>query len=286
MMLFNRIKAKAFHYTWDLAYGKYEESIVFRGIKEEEVRIVHNPYKHKWFADPFIYDEDDLFLQLFVEEFDKAIKRGRIAHITIDKQTDTIVKCSVILDLPTHLSFPVIYRIGDRVYVHPENSSSGRSFIYEYDNELDLLVNPVLVVDRPLTDAVIRRTDSGFEISATTEEDSNGRVLLKFESTSFWGPYAEKESVVFPWKTARMAGCFIDTNDAIIRPAQNCIGDYGRAVWFYKNESVVGQLLPWGKYDGLHTFNTNGNSFVIDLKKYDNVVMYRIKDALKRIVNC
>lgn len=285
MKFINRIKSRIFHYTWDLAYGKYNESIIEKGLRKNDVRVVHNPYKDKWFADPFIYDEDDLYLHLFVEEFDKKVKRGRIAHIKIDKASNTIDSCNIILDLPTHLSFPAIYRVGDKVYVQPENFSSGCSYIYEYDKDSDSLVNQMMVVDMPLTDAVIHAVNNGYEMSATVGDDSNGSVLSIFKSMSFTGPYHVNGTMVFPNNSARMAGRFIETEDNIVRPAQNCNGDYGKAVWFYKDNTVVGKLLPWGKYDGLHTFNIFGDTFVIDLKKYDNVILYRVKELIKRLIN-
>lgn len=43
----------------------------------------------------------------------------------VNKKDNEIKECSIILDLPTHLSFPVIYNVDGEIYVHPENSASG-----------------------------------------------------------------------------------------------------------------------------------------------------------------
>lgn len=282
MNIITKIKGLLLHYTWDLAYGKYDDSIIEKGLTKTDVNVVKNPYKTKWFADPFIYEDDERFLQLFVEEFDKKIKRGRIARIRIDKSTNAIVECKIILDLPTHLSFPAIYRVEDRVYVHPENSESGNSYMYEYDVNADCLVNPVLVVDKPLTDAVIRKAEEGYTMTATLVDNANGNVMSVFQSQSFLGPYKEKETLTMPNNSARMAGHYINTKNGIIRPAQNCNGDYGKAVWFYNDDVLVGQILPWGKYDGVHTFNNYGCGFVIDLKVYDFVHLYRLKNRIRK----
>lgn len=129
----NSIKQKFAHYTWDIAYGIYSERIVTEGLKGIKLHIVSNPYKNKWFADPFILEEDDENIQFLVEEFDYYVRRGRIARIMVDKKDNKIIECSIILDLPTHLSFPAIYRVDGEVFVHPENSASGSSYIYRYD---------------------------------------------------------------------------------------------------------------------------------------------------------
>lgn len=282
MNIITRIKERLLHYTWDLAYGGYDDSIIEKGLEKEDVNVVKNPYKTKWFADPFIYEDAEQFLQLFVEEFDKKVKRGRIARIKIDKFTNAIVECKIILDLPTHLSFPAIYRIEDKVYVHPENSESGNSYMYEYDVDTDCLVNPVLVVDKPLTDAIIRNTEEGFIMTATLADNANGNVMSVFQAQSLIGPYMAKETVTLPNDSARMAGHYIKTQNGIIRPAQNCNGDYGKAVWFYNEDEIVGQLLPWGKFDGIHTFNYYHGGFVIDLKKYDFYKLKRLINNVKK----
>ena len=106
------LKDKFAHYAWDLAYGTYSEKIILEGLKGVKINVVKNPYKNKWFADPFILEEDENYIQFLVEEFDYGVGRGRIARLNISKKDKKIVVCSIILDLPTHLSFPVIYHVG------------------------------------------------------------------------------------------------------------------------------------------------------------------------------
>lgn len=281
MNLINRFKTSLLHYSWDLAYGRYDESILEKGINDKSVHIVTNPYKDKWFADPFIYEEEEMSMQLFVEEFDKKIKKGRIARIEVDKTTSRIVNCNIILELPTHLSFPAIYRVGNKVYVHPENYSSGCSTIYEYDKETDRLINPIVLVEQPLTDAVIRNAETGFEMSATVGEDANGCVLSLYDANSFLGPYIFKSMETYADNSARMAGHYLKSGNNLIRPAQDCNGDYGKAVMFYNGKEIVGEIQPWGKFDGIHTFNMLGNTFVIDLKRYDYRLIYQMRCMLK-----
>ena len=140
------LKQILMHYTWDLAYGVYSEEILHEGLKNTKLNKVKNPYSNKWFADPFILEEDSTSIQFLVEEFDYSVGRGRIARLLVDKGNNEIKECSVILDLPTHLSFPVIYRVDNEIYVHPENSASGASYMYRYDRGVDKLVEPRLII--------------------------------------------------------------------------------------------------------------------------------------------
>ena len=281
--MIRKIKEKIMHYAWDLAYGVYDEKILINGIKNVKLNYIKNPYKNKWFADPFILEEDNEFLQLLVEEFDYDVKRGRIARIRIDKRSNLIIECSIVLDLPTHLSFPVIYHIGDKVYVNPENSESGSSYTYRYDQNIDKLIERQLLVKEPVTDAIITEEKEGYAMYATKVPDPNGNRLYKYISQDFFGPYKNVSNDVYPNNTARMAGMFIKTNDSLIRPAQDCHGEYGKAVIMYKGHNQLCRLEPLSyKYSGIHTCNTNGSTFIIDLKKNDYPLLYKLIKMVKK----
>ena len=272
------------HYSWDLAFGNYNEKIMSNGLSKSDIKIIKNPYKNKWFADPFILDENDSTLVLLVEEFDYAINRGRIARLSINKNSQKIEECKIILDLPTHLSFPAIYSSGDDIWVLPENSKSGYSYVYRYDKHRDLLVDQRLIMDKPLVDAIICQDGEKYLLYATKEDNPNGGELHIYEADDFFGPYSEESIEKMPSNYARMAGHIIQNGGNRIRPAQNCNGSYGRAVFFVKDKDIVGKLVPISiKYAGIHTFNTNGKTFIIDLKRYDFPYLYWIKEKIKNL---
>ena len=273
------LKQILMHYTWDLAYGVYSEEILHEGLKNTKLNNVKNPYPNKWFADPFILEEDTNSIQFLVEEFDYSVGRGRIARLLVDKGNNEIKECSVILDLPTHLSFPVIYRKDDEIYVHPENSASGASYMYRYDRKMDKLVEPRLIIKQPIADAIIRQVDNCYIMYATRNPNANGCELIEYRSSSLFGPYTEYPPLHFELNTARMAGMFIGG----IRPAQDCYRDYGKAVVLYNDKSVQCRIEPtnW-RYAGIHTFNTLNQTFVIDIKKYDYPLLYKIIRKIRK----
>jgi hypothetical protein len=281
------LKERMLHYSWDLAFGFFDGRTLTEGLSAVDYCFVINPYKkEKWFADPFIYRDNDNTLELFVEEFDYSVGRGRIGHLVISKKNRRIEKLSIILEKDTHLSFPAIYRIGDDVFVHPENSASGHSVMYRYDEGHDKLVDPVVILEEPVTDAIIQQLNDGtYKMYATKVPAPNGNELFIYTSESFMGPYIPQGSFVFEKAVARMAGALIKTtNGDLIRPAQDCTnGDYGKAVHFMLGDRILTTLLPpTRKYAGLHTFNVLGNSYIVDLKRYDYPWLYRIKTGLKR----
>ena len=277
------VRNKLSEYVWDLAIGLYDEGIVSKGVDWSGLRYIRNPYKKKWFADPFILDVNDENIQLLVEEFDSDVNKGRIARITISKANYTIIECKIILELNTHLSFPAIYRIDGVIYVHPENSASGKSTIYRYDKQQDKLVEPVVLVEKPLVDAVNFRKNDSFVMYSTLLSHNSGPELHVFQSKSLTQPFEEIESLDFGIKTARMAGAMLEKNQGMIRPAQDCTHDYGEAVLFYRGMDLLGEIRPSknGKYAGVHTFNIFNDTFVIDLKRYK---YYSIRNLANKLL--
>jgi hypothetical protein len=284
MSILRNIKESLVHYSWELAYFDFDKKILTQGLDFSKIHIVKNPYKNKWFADPFILRDTELELTLLVEEFDYDVKRGRIAQIVIDKYKNAIVACDIILDLPTHLSFPVIYRIGDKIIVHPENSASGASFMYEYDESTKKLINPKKVLDEPVTDAIIVKERGFFKMFATKLPEPNGCNLRTYVSKKLTGPYTLSEVDKYPHYRARMAGQIITSEGKNIRPAQDCEGAYGKAVIFYDDHTEVGEIRPSSyKYAGVHTFNKLNDICIIDIKRFDYPLFVSFKNFIKKL---
>jgi hypothetical protein len=261
----------------------YSENIIREGLNGRNLNIVKNHFPNKWFADPFILEENSKNIQFLVEEFDYSVGRGRIARLLVEKKNNEIKECSIILDLPTHLSFPVIYRVNDIIYVHPENSASGASYIYRYDHVADKLVEPKLMVEEPVTDAIIRKEQDCYRMFATKLPDSNGCTLHEYRSSSLFGPYTHVCQELYEKNSARMAGMFLEFQNSIVRPAQDCFGDYGKAVILYDGNKELCRIAPISlKQAGIHTFNTLGNTFVIDIKKYDYPLIYKLIRLVKK----
>lgn len=242
-----------------------------------QVRKVVNPYqKEKWFADPFIlgYDEDKV--EVLVEEMDYTIRRGRIAKLIIDRIDYTIKDVKILLDLPTHLSFPAIRRVGNEVFVYPENSVSGALNLYKYNYDtqsLDVVHN---IINQPLTDTIIKDIDGAKYIFSTAIPDPNGSKLKIYkESTGTAGGFELFQEYQFTDKTARGAGDWFEEEGKIIRPAQDCNGYYGVGLVFqrvtFENEkfvfSEISRLRHPKGYDGMHTFNIYCELCIIDYRR-------------------
>ena len=132
------IYARIIRSRWELGFVKGGLDGVFSD-GDLKVDWVINPFRDRWFADPFILDMTDDYVYLLAEEFQFKTKKGRIAKLSINRKSLQIEEYSIVLEQPFHLSFPNILRKEGRVFVYPESCLSGRLDLYEYNSDKDKL---------------------------------------------------------------------------------------------------------------------------------------------------
>lgn len=262
---------------------------------------VKNPYKDEcWFADPFILYVTDDYIILLVEEMRYAVHKGRIAKLTINRHTMTIEKMEIILEEDTHLSFPNIWRDEKDVYVYPENHDCEKLNLYKLVDNASRLEKVKVLVDAPLTDAVMTDIFGEQQIFSTKMPNPNGNELNIY-SLDMQLNVTGTRSIQLKDNHARMAGQFFEYNGKIYRPAQDCNTQYGGAVIIEEVEKANGQYIfkPIKRltsnhprlHQGMHTLNTYKGVVVIDVKGYERVLgdliyfLVRLKKRLFGIKN-
>ena len=238
-------------------------------------------YKEGWFADPIIYSANDNEIVAFVEEYVYAKHKGRLSELVIDRSTYKLKQVTPLLDLDTHLSFPIYCKQNGKTYVYPENSQSGQLKIYEYDETSHQLVNPKVLVDAPLVDPQILEMNGKYYV-LSTQFKTNAKLdddLFVYESDNLFGPYKQVQVLHNDIDEERGAGRIFSVDNRLIRPAQSSVGGYGKQLIFYEliyvdngfKEKEIGRLSPCPtKMDQqLHTYNqweklvvVDGNEFV------------------------
>jgi len=275
---------------WNIGFIDYNPNNFFSTQKFTIKYIKHN-YKNKWFADPFILNVTEKEIVVLAEEYDRNIRRGRIAKLVINRDNLRLISMTIILDLETHLSFPVIYRDNDKIYVCPENSESGGYYKYIYDSNSEKLVNPELITKEPLTDAVKCVISDVPHIFSTKLPNPHGNNLYIYSDEDKKEQYKLKQEILLADNTARGAGHFIKLNDKLIRPAQDCNKSYGGGLVFQEivnlkdgfrvNElkRIYSKSFKYGL--GMHTFNTFGSIAVPDELGYKYIILGRIYNGLR-----
>jgi len=248
--------------------------------------------KHKesnWFADPFVLDVEDNVITLLVEEFNYKKWRGEITKLLVDSKSYKLIKKESILKLSFHLSYPVIKRLGKKVYVYPESGESGCLKYYLYQGEC--LVDDQLLLEGRLADATITDLFGDEYLFCTKLPDCSGKKLWIYKLVdSAWVLFQIQE---FDEKIARMAGSFFKVGDSVYRPAQDCNECYGHGTVIQKVELLDGKFVfeEINRYfspdkrmnHGIHTLNSYKGITVVDMEGFEWPILAKFASLLRFI---
>lgn len=265
----NKLSRFIYEQHWTLGFIEQPLKDIVEGKSYEIIYVKGMPHD-RWFADPFILNYDDNIISVLAEEYNYNIRRGRIALLTFDRHTYSLQNYNIILELPTHLSFPFIQRKNGKVYICPENSASGSWNMYEYNPVSNQCLKIQTIIGRPLTDAIVTALLEKEYVFSTSLPDQNGNTLLMYSIDG-----TLQKEITFPFKIARNAGDWFCVNERVYRPAQDCNNGYGQAVIIQEVTKINGLLTfsdicritsTHPKFTtGCHTFNHFNGLSVVDV---------------------
>jgi hypothetical protein len=200
--------------------------------------------KSHWVADPFLFRIDNE-LYLFVEFFDKIAKKGSIAFSKLeDERFGTFQIC---LEENFHLSFPRILKIGTKMYLSVESSSSPGIRIYvseTFPHEWRLVT--VLESSKYFLDPVLISQEGSIYIFATSKivGGKNELLLYKTDSIESGILYSSPSNPITVTSRKSRNGGFFEEDGRYVRVAQySYLGIYGFNLGFYQIEK------PFNFYD-------------------------------------
>lgn len=240
-----------------------------------EVDWVKMP-KDRWFADPFVLDVTDEEILLLVEDFPYATKKGIISLLHINRATMEIAAPKELLELPTHLSFPAIWRKDGHIYVYPESAGSGRLDMYEYQPKSETLTLVKTICDDIVWDSYITEA-FGEPLMFTASKDDYQLDIYRWDIKK--ERFVSSLQIPSDIKNSRMGGAVFEYKGEWYYPAQNCEKTYGGAIEIKRLQVESGMLKVEGVVKhlestnprfplGLHTLNEYKGVVVIDVKGY------------------
>lgn len=240
--------------------------------------------KDNWIADPFILSVDDGRMHVLAEQLYKGV--GRLVLLDVDLASMKISRLKVILQLPTHLSFPYIWQEDGDIFIMPENVESGQLRMWRYNVENEALEDPRVVVDEPLEDAQLCKIDDIYYIMGVKYVHNDYFMCTKhleiYSADSLFGPYTHLQTIENELRLERGAGMIWLDGDTIMRPAQNCENGYGTNLLFYRmklqEDGTFSENLEYEYYPdkthprsrAFHTFNEKDGYVVVDGNAYVN----------------
>lgn len=274
---------------WNIGFIQNDLNGILHG-EQLRVKWMKHSYKDRWFADPFILEVTDKDIHVLVEEFYKPIHHGRISRLIVDKNSFELKSLDVVLELPTHLSFPAIIRKDQNVFIYPENGSSGELNLYQYKPETNECIKVETILAEAVADAVIAHINNKEMLFCTKVSNPNGNILCVYEKGSS-DTFILNELYSFNENVARMAGNFFEYLGKVYRPTQECNEQYGHAVtlqevtrqgnkFLFKEVRRMYSTHPKLTV-GMHTFNIYKDIIVTDALGFDNMWIRSILKVMK-----
>lgn len=231
----------------------------------------------RFYADPFPFMHEGR-TYLFCEEFPYATGKGVISVAALDAQGRAETP-RVVLEADCHLSYPLVFRHDGEIWMMPESSGGNRLDLYRAESFPDRWVRDrTLIAGLDLSDATPFEAHGRWWMTATTGEGgSSWDCLSLFSAPGLLGPWTRcgDGPVLVDASCARPAGLVQTIGGALWRPAQDCVGGYGKGLALCRIDHVgedgfrqtVAKRLgppPGAPPDGVHTLNIGGGFEFID----------------------
>lgn len=240
-----------------------------------------------WYADPIIYKENEKTV-LFFEKFNISRKKGEIACSVLKNgkfENPTTVLCESV-----HMSFPMIFKWNEKIYMIPETSEDKSIRIYEakeYPYKWELKVK--FDVEMAIVDStVLHVTNNEILVLASEVEKDNGLKTryIKYKVVSLGDDYEiiidkNGKNNNFNY-IERNAGRILDFHNQKVIPTQeSTIIDYGVYLNFkelddtYAPKNIIKKVSPKNilieglderSFVGIHTYACCDDYEIIDMR--------------------
>lgn len=247
-----------------------------RGIIKQKYQIF-NP--NCYLADPFLITHEGV-VYLFCEKFDQRKNKGSIHCFALNKNGEAMREWRV-LEMPYHLSYPCVFKNYEDFFLIPESAQNKTIDLYRcelFPNKWEKV--STLIAGVRAVDPTLFKAGEYYWLFATIyvgKADFPDELHL-FYSDSIWGPWISHpmNPIESHPRFVRCAGQIIQKNNAIIRPAQDCTGRYGRKIYFRQVdcltidsycERTIDVIHPtqFKSQRGVHTYASRENLEVIDI---------------------
>ena len=269
---------------WAIGIVKNTIANFIKNNNKKDIVWIYPKKSYQFYADPFgVWKDDKLYI--FVEALDYRIKKGEIDCFVFDRELKKIDFFHV-LSNKAHLSYPFIVDYENKIYMIPESSQSGKTYIYEAKNfPKDWKIVTEVMKNVPMIDPSIIKFQERWWLFYSLP-GPNGRAMKELHiafSDDFLSGYKEhpKNPVITGIENSRPGGTPFIIDNLIHLPVQNCKKTYGGEINILQiikltedtfNARMVGSIKPYlnKKYsDGLHTLSECKSVTLIDCKNHD-----------------
>ncbi|HEX8992194.1 MAG TPA: hypothetical protein VF784_11005 [Anaerolineales bacterium] len=236
------------------------------------------PPKDRYWGDPFVVHRGECYY-VFIEEKPYAMRLGRIACLTLDRQ-GSLLSQQVVLERPYHLSYPFLFEHGGELFMIPESAAQRTVELYRcthFPDRWEFAKN--LLTDIYAVDTTHLENGGRHWLFANVKAPGGSSLdaLHLFSASDLfsddWQPHP-RNPVVTDIRSARPGGRIFLQDGSLIRPSQDSSRRYGYALKFNRittlnetdyTEVFAGGFTPAGSpYLATHTFNQADDMVVVD----------------------
>lgn len=272
---------------WTIAYRKKKDGACLLDDQESPFKTIRNTWRY-WCADPHLIEYHGS-TYVFAELYDRVLRRGVIGYCELSDSGYTIWK--IALKMPWHLSYPHIFMHDESVYMIPESYVGNEIAVYKAVSFPDRWEKVrVLKPNCVAVDSTLFYNGGNYWLQTLQLDDSADSFNLY---TIKDGNISEKPHVIARSAVnVRPAGNLFSYKEKLIRPSQDCSESYGCALNFYEvtkvaeddyQETLIMKIKPsmilsdfHTVAQGIHTYNSNEQYEVIDLKEYKSDWLFYI----------
>ena len=270
--------------AWGVAIRKVTDGYeTILGGEKTEFKIVENTEDY-WFADPLLFSDNNK-TWLFVEAFNRKARKGEIGYFEIID--GNAVNFQVVIDTPTHMSYPFVFKYNGDYYMIPETGAARHIALYKaknFPNQWEL--DKILLDDCVYRDSTIISEGNGYFKVLSYKQEGTNRFNMKNTFTVFRLDMETKKLTIISEfldkkQRNRPAGPCFKVGGGLFRVSQKCNRAYGEAMYVYevnkdglcKNDRLVNlfdgnkvMLKGKGKVVLTHTYSQAGGYEVIDYR--------------------
>lgn len=251
--------------------------------------------KDFWYADPILFSYQGLDF-LFVEEYDRKLCKGQIAVALVsDSPKDMLFK--TIIKEPYHMSFPMIFKWNNQIFMIPETSENFSFNIYQavYFPYEWKCISSIKTEKKYVDSVVVEKNNQNIVLLCSEICDENPlktcfrKFIFNFNNLSIIIPDLDFNQNQKFNLYDRNAGPIIKIGSSSIIPTQNSNNiDYGISIMFRSNINdknynyITSDSLIIDKMDkediiGVHTYSQTKAYEAIDIRymKFSPVMQYR-----------
>lgn len=266
------------------------------GICKGDIHWVRHNYKDRFFADPFLYNEDEAYYYILCEEFIFWEEKGKITLLTVEKNSFNLVSRRVIIEEPYHLSFPFCEFKGDSIT--PEASASGKIVKYFVNEKLNI-TGKTVIADEGLIDGSYITDETGTTWLFASKTKNPLKDVYSYREVNGKFVPSPVDVICSDERVSRSAGRFFRFEGNLYRPVQDCEGRYGRQTIIMHVQSFgetgyeASEVVPLNSFENppykesMHTFNVYENCIIVDgsgdFVRFPIKVFYKVISFFHRV---